>query len=641
MRYLELLSPAKNADQGIAAINHGADAVYIGASSFGARTAAGNSVEDIERLVRHAHLYGSKVFATVNTLLFDSELEAANRLTHQLYNIGTDALIIQDLGLLETDLPPIALHASTQTHNISPERVKFLEQVGFKRVILARETSLEQMRTLREQTSVELEAFVQGALCVCYSGQCYMSQYLNERSGNRGCCGQPCRSTYDLYNEQGKLLRREEHLLSLKDFNASQYIGSMVDAGITSFKIEGRLKDVSYVKNVTAYYRQLLDSLMQGRSDCRPASDGKTTVLFTPDLEKTFNRDFTSYFLTDRQPMASMATQKSLGKKVGTVAAVDNNSVTLKTTAVFCAGDGLCYLNTDGKLEGFSINRAEGARLYPNHTPDNLAIGTTVWRNNDFAFEKQLQGETAQRKIDVTFSLQDTSDGFMLTITDADGHKAQWAKVCEKIVARDAQKAQEQIVKQLSKLGDTAFVLADEKNCRLPQEAYFLPVATINEMRRQVVAALVEERIKAHRPKDIATEKNDTPYYKSELDYRANIVNKLAEQFYSRHGVTKMEHGLELTHDYEGKALMTTKYCLRYELGQCLKGKSPAQIASNRGVDKAYCGNLYLRNNKNFFLLKCNCAECEMQIELCTDTPFSIGKESHFNGNNQEEQHGK
>ena len=284
---LELLAPAKNLDFGREAINHGADALYIGAPAFGARQAATNSIEDIEALVKYAHLFGSKVFATVNTLLFDDELEPAVQMICQLYNIGVDALIIQDLGLLECDLPPIELHASTQCHNATVERVKFMESVGFKRVILARETSLEQMRAVREATNVELEAFVHGALCVSYSGQCYMSQYLNQRSGNRGCCSQPCRSTYDLLTEEGRTVMKNRHLLSLKDFNASQHVGSMIDAGISSFKIEGRLKDLSYVKNITAYYRQLLDSMMD---DHERASSGRTTIFFTPDPERTFNR---------------------------------------------------------------------------------------------------------------------------------------------------------------------------------------------------------------------------------------------------------------------------------------------------------------------------------------------------------------
>ena len=321
--------------------------MYIGAPAFGARVAAGNSIEEIEELAKYAHLYHAKVFATVNTLLFDNEIDDAVKMLHQLYNAGVDAAIIQDLGLLECDLPPIELHASTQTHNASVERVKFLEQVGFSRVILARETSLSQMEEIRRETTVELESFIQGALCVSYSGQCYMSQYLDERSGNRGCCGQPCRSSYDLYDEHRNLLRKGQHLLSLKDFSASKHIKQMIAAGITSFKIEGRLKDLSYVKNVTAYYRQLLDDIMQG-TEHTPASSGHCRFFFTPDLEKTFNRGFTDYFLKERKPMANMLTPKSMGKKMGQVTKVTSRNFTMKSREPLIAGDGLCFINDSG-----------------------------------------------------------------------------------------------------------------------------------------------------------------------------------------------------------------------------------------------------------------------------------------------------
>lgn len=601
---LELLSPAKNYEQGVAAINHGADALYIGAPAFGARSAATNSIEDIERLVKYAHLFRSKIFVTVNTLLFDHEIEDAVKMIHQLYNAGCDALIIQDLGLLECDLPPIALHASTQTNNTTLERVKFMEQVGFQRVILARETSLEQMQAIRKETSVELEAFVQGALCVSYSGQCYMSQYLNDRSGNRGCCGQPCRSSYNLYNEQGKLLRRDEHLLSLKDFNASQQLASMIDAGITSFKIEGRLKDISYVKNVTAYYRQLLDNIMLQRTDSQPASSGHCTYYFTPDLEKTFNRGFTDYFLQKRQPMASLATQKSLGKKVGKVKQLDKKSITVDTKdLLFTAGDGLCFYNSDGQLEGFLVNHVQGNTIVPNRMPE-IKVGETLWRNNDFAFEKQLQGKSAVRKIDVTFILAETSDGLQLQATDSDNISAIAEICCEKTPARNPEKAQ--IQPQLSKLGETPFqAISVENQCSQP---YFIPTSLLNELRRNAIEQLIQKRQEAFVPKPSIFTANDVPYFEKQLDYRANILNHKAEQFYRRHGVCQLEYGLEKTHNYNDKALMTTKYCLRYELKQCIMKKNNHTIAPD------YQGNLYLQNNHNRFLLQFDCKNCLMKI---------------------------
>ena len=613
--YLELLAPAKNLEQGREAINHGADAVYIGAPAFGARVAAGNSIEEIEQLARYAHLYHAKVFATVNTLLFDSEVEAAVRLIHQLYDAGVDAAIIQDLGLLECDLPPIELHASTQTHNASVERVKFMEQVGFSRVILARETSLEQMREIRHATSVELEAFVQGALCVSYSGQCYMSQYLNDRSGNRGCCAQPCRSAYDLYDEKGNLLRKGEHLLSLRDFSAAQHLREMIEAGITSFKIEGRLKDMSYVKNVTAYYRRLLDDIMALDGSYVPASSGHCEFYFMPDMEKTFNRGFTDYFLQRRAPMASLSTQKSIGKRLGKVTKIEGSRITLKTSEPLTSGDGLCFFTPRGELEGFFVNQVQGSTFQPNRMPQTLAVGAMLWRNNDQAFEKQLQGNSAQRKVSVDITLAETAEGFVMTFADEDGCKASATTACSKESAQNRERALDNIDRQCRKLGDTP-VLASEVRYSC-DEAYFLPAAVLNDLRRKAVAALEEERVKAHLSHRGQRMKGDeeAPYFETRLDYRANILNSRAEQFYRRHGVEEVEYGLEQTHEYAGKALMTTKYCLRYELGSCLCGKGTTK---GEALPK---GQLFLRNNKNYFRLECDCRECLMRIYLAAPEP--------------------
>lgn len=603
---LELLAPAKNLEQGREAVNHGADAIYIGAPAFGARVAAGNSIEEIEQLARYAHRYHARVHATVNTLLFDEEVEPAVNLLHQLYNAGVDAAIIQDLGLLECDLPPIELHASTQTHNASIERVKFMEQVGFARVILARETSLEQMAALRQATSVELESFVQGALCVSYSGQCYLSQYINGRSGNRGCCSQPCRSAYDLVDAQGRVLRKDQHLLSLRDFSAAQQLQRMADAGITSFKIEGRLKDMAYVKNVTAYYRQLLDNMMSHDGRYRPASSGHCTFFFTPDLEKTFNRGFTDYFLRGRQPMATLNTQKSLGKRLGKVTRLDRNSITVDTRESLTPGDGLCFFSPKGELVGFQVNHVQVRTLQPNRMPDGLAVGTLLWRNNDQAFERQLQGRTAERKIDVEAILSDTPDGIALTLADSDGTRIEASVACAKEPAQNPERAQEQIARQLGKTGDTPFRIAHlENRCAQP---WFLPAALLNELRRQALTQLEEARIADHLAQRghcvplAVRQANDTPYFETALDYRANILNTRSEAFYRRHGVKEMEYGLEKTKDYDGKALMTTKYCLRYELGICLK-QHPNTAA-----------DLFLLNNRNRFRLLFDCHRCEMQI---------------------------
>lgn len=607
---LELLSPAKNLEFGREAINHGADALYIGAPAFGARAAATNTLEDIEALVQYAHLYGSKVFVTVNTLLFDNEIDDAVKMIHQLYNIGVDALLIQDMGLLECDLPPIELHASTQCHNASVERIKFLEQAGFRRVVLARETSLEQMREIRQATKMDLEAFVHGALCVSYSGQCYMSQYLNSRSGNRGCCSQPCRSTYDLYNGDGKLLIKERHLLSLRDFNASQQLHSMIDAGITSFKIEGRLKDLSYVKNITAHYRQLLDSMMEGHEK---VSSGSCTYTFTPDPERTFNRGYTDYFLRERQPMASFATQKSIGKKIGEVTSIGSYTLSISGTEPFSNGDGLCYLDADGKMQGFLVNDVQGRTVTPNHMPD-IKVGTTIWRNNDQTFEKQLQGRTAERKIGVEMLFCVSRRGFSLDIKDEDGMSVVQHMAAEHAESNKPLHNSNNIVKQLSKLGNTPFVAT--KISDVTEGRYFITAGTLNELRRKAVELLKEYRIKHFHPEDRVRHDQNQPYPTAELDYRANVINDKAESFYKHHGVNEIERGLEQTEDYDGKALMTTKYCLRYELGCCLQGKNEKE---KRRKEKklpfiAPTDTLILRNNDRRFRLDFDCRQCLMRI---------------------------
>lgn len=633
MRTLELLSPARDTNTGIAAIDHGADAVYIGAPQFGARAAAANTLQDIERLTRYAHLFHSKVYITFNTILFDDELEAARQLIHNLYNIGVDALIIQDLGLLEMDLPPIALHASTQIHNYDTERIRFLSRVGFSRIILARECSIKQMQQLHQQLNIELEAFIHGALCVCFSGQCYMSAYLSGRSGNRGCCGQPCRSDYDLYNDKGKCLRHHEHLLSLKDFNASQLIGNMASAGITSFKIEGRLKDIAYVKNITGHYRRLLDDIMEHDNQWEPLSHGKTSLHFTPDPERSFNRGFTTYFLERRQPMASLTTQKSLGKLIGRVMRLNQDSLVVKTTSPLTAGDGMCFFNNKHELEGFFINHIQGDTLFPNRMPVQISPDAILWRNNDYAFEKQLHGTSATRKIPITLTLLATPSGFRLKADDGYSNRACSTIDCEKTVANNVTKVQEQLKQQLRKLGDTAFEA--EHISLFPSTTgessiFFIPTAVLNGLRRDVTQQLTAMRIERYRPTDTYRNEDATPYYQTHVDYRANVVNHLAQQFYEQHGTQVTEEGLEKTNNYTGKTLMTTKYCLRYELRQCLC------LKNNQQVQEDYQGDLYLRNNRNVFLLRFDCKQCQMQI-VQQDTPPKLRQCDNHRGDQKHE----
>lgn len=599
---LELLSPAKNCEYGIEAINHGADAVYIGAPAFGARSAVGNSIEEIEQLVNYAHRYRCKVFATVNTLLYDDEFGPALQMIRRLYDIGTDALIIQDLGFLECDLPPIELHASTQTHNASVERIKFLDKVGFKRIILARESSLQDMALYRQNCNAELEAFIHGALCVSYSGQCYMSQYLNNRSGNRGRCGQPCRSTYDLYNSEKQLLRRNEHLLSLKDFSAAQHIESMIDAGITSFKIEGRLKDISYVKNVTAYYRNILDNIILQKQNLQRSSSGKCYFMFTPDIEKSFNRGFCDYFLTGRKKIASFATQKSKGKKVGQVSAVKGKYITVKSNETFSKGDGICFIDKNNLLQGFNINQVEGCNIYPNKMPE-INVGTTLWRNNDFLFEKRLQNKSAERKIEITVTISEHDTGFKLTITDEDGHEANSIVHCTKELSEKETSTHETIAKQLSKLGNTSYStnrIVNNLSCN-----YFIPTSILNTLRRNAVSSLDKIRCEYYKPKDKDHTVNNITYPENTLGYNANIINEKSAAFYQRHGVEHFEYGPEKSKQYDGCALMTTKYCLRHELGQCTKLNKK---------DPEFNQRLYLRNNQNWFELQFDCKQCLMTI---------------------------
>ena len=602
LKKVELLSPAKNYEYGKVAIDFGADAVYIGAGRFGARSAAGNSIEEIEKLIRYAHLFNCKVYVTVNTVLFDSELDDVKALINDIYNIGGDAIIIQDLGILEMDLPPIAIHASTQMHNINKEKIRFLQNVGIKRVILPRELSLDEIKDFRTDTSIEFEAFVHGALCVCYSGQCYMSLSLNGRSGNRGECTQPCRSQYNLYNAQNELLIANKHLLSLKDFNAGNYIGEMISAGITSLKIEGRLKDVSYVKNITAYYRQLIDKM----ENVTKTSSGSTMFSFHPNPGKTFNRGYTNYFVDGkRKKMASFTTQKSIGEKLGTVIQSVNNQVVIDTSAKISNGDGLCFLVKDG-LSGFYVNNVEGKKIIANKSV-TIPRGTEIYRNFDIAFENTLSNkDAAVRKIDIEMQIQCVDNQFItLTITDEDYNVVSMSVKNDFEVAKNAELANNILEMQLSKVGGSIFRIKELKN--LLVTSYFIPISRINEMRRQALELLVEKRLERKMNDELNTfHVNSIPYFEKDIDYSHNVTNKSAENFYRRHGVRNVEYGLDVTKEFDNKYLMTTKYCLRHELGQCLKAGN-----CKRGFEQ----ELYLENNGRKYALLFDCKRCVMHIK--------------------------
>ena len=492
MRAIELLAPAKNLECGMAAIDHGADAVYIGAARFGARAAAGNSIDDIRQLCAYAHTYGAKVYVTVNTILMDGEINDTQALIHQLYQAGADALLVQDMGVLNMQLPPIALHASTQTDNRTPEKVEWLRQRGFERVVLARELSAREIRDIHGAVpGVELEVFVHGALCVSYSGLCYASQHCFGRSANRGECAQFCRMKFDLEDANGQIIEHQRHLLSLKDLCQYDVLEQILDAGATSLKIEGRLKDITYVKNVTAAYSKRLDEIIARNPDkYRRASLGKCTYTFTPNLKKTFNRGFTHYFLEGRCPdIASFDTPKAMGEYVGDVKEISPRSFTVAGTATFANGDGLCYINDKRELEGFRVNKAENNRIYPLQMPQRLRKGDALYRNNDQAFEKTLSRPTSQRKMSVNMELLSTPEGFAV--------KADVENIIQTTcaIAAEHQKAQksqvENIQRQLGKMGNTPFRLNSLLLTGDVQQA-FIPSSVLTELRRQVTDRLLE-----------------------------------------------------------------------------------------------------------------------------------------------------
>ena len=487
MTPLELLAPAKNLACGMAAVDHGADAVYIGAQRFGARAAAGNSVDDIRQLCDYAHPYGVKVYVTVNTIIYDEELEATEQLIRQLDEIGVDAILVQDMSVLRMAIPPLPLHASTQTDNRTAEKVRWLQQLGFKRVVLARELSVSEIAAIHQEVpDMPLEVFVHGALCVSYSGLCYASQYCFGRSANRGACAQFCRMKFDLLDVDGKEIEHQRHLLSLKDMNQSDHLEELIEAGATSFKIEGRLKEVSYVKNVVAAYSQRLDAIIACNPDryCR-ASKGNCTYSFVPNLNKTFNRGFTTYFLHGRQKdISSPDTPKAIGEYVGYVKEIRRDSFNVAGTASFANGDGLCFINGERELEGFRVNRAEGNRLYPHEMPRHLHAGMALYRNNDQEFERKLSRQSSERKIPLVMQLRATDDGFALS---ADGVEV--SIVCEHQQAEKPQ--QENIIRQLSRLGGTPYECS---RVELPAGFnYFIPSSRLAELRRLLIEGAASE----------------------------------------------------------------------------------------------------------------------------------------------------
>ena len=589
----------------MAAINHGADAVYIGADRFGARCAAGNLIADIEELVAHAHLYNAKVYVALNTILFDQELADARDLIEELWNAGADALIIQDMGLLEMDLPPIPLFASTQTNNQTLARVQFLEASGFERVILARELGIKEIEQISQSTTVALEAFVHGALCAGYSGQCYFSATIGKRSANRGECGQPCRLPWNLISGGGQVLERERHLLSLKDMNRSDHLGRLAGAGITSFKIEGRLKDLAYVKNITGFYRQKLDALMTTGVDFRPASSGRTVFSFVPDPLKTFNRGETDYFLFGRKgDVHSFDTPKSLGEQIGQVDRIDLKFFTLKHPHDIQNGDGLCYIDPKGQLGGFQVNSITQDKIYPSGRMDlqksSLFPGALIHRNHDHKFLKKLASPSAERKIGLSLSFHESHEGFVLKGRDEDDFLCEVELAMEKIPAQNQSAALAALNKQLGKLGGTLFYLKELEICSPP---YFIPTRELNQMRRSLLESMILKRAEGYRQVCAIPRPAPVQYPDTRVDFTGNVANEKAKEFYTKRGVTSVDSAFELSSPKAATVVMTLRHCIRKALGQC-----PRETKNALGEP------LYLENAKGRFKLVFDCDNCRMKI---------------------------
>lgn len=631
LRKIELLAPAKNLECGIAAVDHGADAVYIGAAQFGARQTAGNSTDDIAELTRYAHQFGAAVYVTVNTIVYEKELAALEHLLKQLVEMGVDAILVQDMAVLEIykklkaeyvargyRMP--ALHASTQTDNRSADKVKWLKENGFERVVLARELSLEEITDIHKaHPDVELEAFVHGALCVSYSGACYASQYFFNRSANRGECAQFCRMAFDLKDSDGETLIEDSYLLSLKDMCQLDRLGDLLEAGVCSLKIEGRLKDANYVKNVVATYSEALNAYIAKHTGkyCR-SSYGRCTYTFTPALEKTFNRGFTHYFFNGRQKdISSFNTPKAMGEYVGYVKEIRRGSFNVAGTAMFANGDGLCFFNRQKKLEGFRVNRVENNRLYPLTMPKNLEPGMALYRNNDIEFERAMQGKTAIRKLQVRFVVDVVDGKLTFTATDECGRSA---NVVLNETPEKAQKSQhDNIVKQLEKLGNTVWT-ANEISINNSADEFFIPSSRLAAVRRELLEALENTPVSNHTDKQAVGETatnsvnaNNTVY--ADTINIANVANTTAQNYYEAHGVKNAPTAFELNSDYKAGSttapsavppLMTCRYCLRYALGYCVK---------NGGKRPTWHEPLHLEAKNGIRVrLAFNCAKCQMEV---------------------------
>ncbi len=627
---IELLSPARDADIGIEAVNHGADAVYIGGPAFGARAGAGNELRDLERLIRHAHRFGSRIFITLNTILRDDELEGARQMAWQVYEAGADALIIQDMGLLELDLPPIQLHASTQTDIRTPEKARFLQDAGLSQIVLARELDLGQIAAVRAATDparTTIEFFIHGALCVAYSGQCYITHAHTGRSANRGDCNQACRLPYEVLDAQGRIIAHEKHVLSMKDNNQSDNLRALIDAGVRSFKIEGRYKDLGYVKNITAHYRKLLDEIIEEREfTAQPlarSSSGRTTFSFTPDPDQNFNREFTDYFVNGRkEDIGAFDTPKTPGRAIGWVTKVGENSVELELSSadtVLHNGDGLCYYDLQKELVGLQINRAEAVnakkglwRVFPKDPVagfKDLRKGLEINRNRDMEWVRTLDKKSSDRRIGLWAQFAETADGFELTLTDEDGFTGRAAIVQPHQPATDAAGAEATLREQLGRFGATVFSVHDIALAL--SQPWFVPASALNQLRRDAVQALEAARTAGFVRLPRATPvEPPSPFPEDTLSYLANVFNHKAHDFYARHGVKVIDAAYESKEEEGEVSLMITKHCVRFSMSLC--PKQAKGVIGVKGTIKAE--PLQLVNGKEKLTLRFDCKPCEMHV---------------------------
>ncbi|RMX05744.1 U32 family peptidase [Corticibacter populi] len=645
--HLELLAPARTADIGIEAINHGADAVYIGGPAFGARATAGNAIADIERLVKHAHRYHARIFITLNTILRDDELEGARRMAWQVYEAGADALIVQDMGLLQLDLPPIQLHASTQTDIRTPEKARFLQDAGFSQIVPARELTLAQITAIRaaiDPQRTTIEFFVHGALCVAYSGQCFISHAHTGRSANRGDCSQACRLPYQVQDDQGRFIAYDKHVLSMKDNNQSANLGALVDAGVRSFKIEGRYKDMGYVKNITAHYRQLLDRVIEERessdSPLARASSGSTRHFFTPDPNQNFNREFTDYFVNGRQQdIGAFDTPKNPGQAIGWVTQVPKAALQARPGARPQAadnwlelqlsdpgmqlhnGDGLCYYDLQKELVGLAINRAEPApggqpglwRIWPKDAIaglKDLRRNTEINRNRDMDWQRTMERPSSERRIGLWAELSEPRPGeLLLQLTDEDGHSGSATTTHTQQLAKEPAQAEAALARQLDRFGGSIFhAHAVQVRIRHP---WFVPAAQLNALRREALDSLEAARAAAcQRPPRARPVEPPAPFPEDTLSYLANVLNHQAHDFYVKHGVKVIDAAYEADEELGEVSLMITKHCVRFSMSLC--PKQAKGVIGVKGTIKAE--PLHLINGKEKLTLRFDCKPCEMHV---------------------------